>query len=154
MLFRSRDANAFLKQISEIPDVPPFAPALLGGKLEEAAGKIIEANTNQAVIDHGLVYLAARKAKKAKLADQEWQKFLTALGKGGRVERQFASLLAAGKPVEVEQVRRLIIDPEIKRVVVAAVATRSPDKVKELQDLARKLDYQRDLTSLCLSKVL
>jgi hypothetical protein len=130
--------------------MPPFEPLLLRGKLDEAATKIIEANADQAALQHALVYLAALKAKKTKLAEQEWQKFLAALGKGDREERRFAALLGTGKAIDLELVRQAPIDPDIKRVAVAAAAAHSSDKTKELRELARKLDFQRDLTSLCL----
>jgi len=146
----TNDVQGFLKQAAQIPNMPPFEPLLLRGKLDEAATKIIEANADQAALQHALVYLAALKAKKTKLAEQEWQKFLGALGKGDREERRFAAMLATGKAPDLEQVRQAPIDPEIKRVAVAAAAAHSPDKAKELRDLARKLDFQRDLTSLCL----
>ncbi len=148
--YHTKDVEGFLKQAAQIPNMPPFEPLLLRGKLEEAATKIIEANADQAASQHALVYLAALKAKKTKLAEQEWQKFLAALGKGDREERRFAAMLATGKAPDLEQVRQAPIDPEIKRVAVAAAAAHSPDKSKELRDLARKLDFQRDLTSLCL----
>ncbi|HEV3081824.1 MAG TPA: tetratricopeptide repeat protein [Gemmataceae bacterium] len=146
----TNDVQGFLKQAAQIPNMPPFEPLLLRGKLEEAATKIIEANADQAALQHALVYLAALKAKKAKLAEQEWQKFLSALAKGDREERRFAAMLATGKAPDLEQVRQAPIDPDIKRVAIAAAAAHSPDRTKELRELAQKLDFQRDLTSLCL----
>jgi hypothetical protein len=54
----------------------------------------------------------------------------------------------------MEHLRRLAMEPRNKRVVVAVIAKRFPEHCKELLTLARKLDYQRDPTSLCLRKVL
>jgi hypothetical protein len=46
------------------------------------------------------------------------------------------------------------IDPKQKRVLLAVVARRQPEQAKDVLELARKLDYQRDVTSLCLRQVL
>jgi hypothetical protein len=56
--------------------------------------------------------------------------------------------------LDVEWLRGLMIDVRNKRVLVAVAARRFPDKAKELLALARVLDFHRDVTSLCLRKVL
>jgi hypothetical protein len=74
--------------------------------------------------------------------------------KGGRDERRLGEVLAGKQPVNVDVLRRLPIQPEHKRIFLAVVAKAHPEHAKELLDLARKLDFQRDVTSMCLRKVL
>jgi hypothetical protein len=56
--------------------------------------------------------------------------------------------------LDVGAVRRLTIEPSLKRVLLVVVARRQPDQAKELLALARSLDFQRDATSLILRKML
>jgi hypothetical protein len=102
----------------------------------------------------GLLYLGLLKSGDQKTAVEQWQPFLDALQKEGRRGRQCAEVLSGKRPVHMEHLRRLAMEPRNKRVVLAVIATRFPEHSKELLSLARKLDYQRDPTSLCLRKVL
>jgi hypothetical protein len=147
------DLAGYLKQVPLVPDQSPFEPALLRGNLMAAAAAASK-DEYQAVARHGLVYLAARQAKNAKLAEHQWSLLLAALAKSNRHERQLGDVLAGRRPLDVDELRRLPLALDAKRVLLAVAADRSPKQAKELRALARKLDFQRDVTSLCLRKVL
>jgi tetratricopeptide (TPR) repeat protein len=151
--YGARDVAGFLKLAPQLPDVPPFQLALLRGNLAEAAGRIKD-KADDAGTQHALLYLAALKAGDQKLADQQEQALVTALGKGRPPWRQMGRILSGRQKLDSNQVRRLPIEPEQKRVLVAVLARRYPDSAQNLLPLARKLDFAADLTSLCLRKVL
>jgi tetratricopeptide (TPR) repeat protein len=148
------DVAGFLKLQSEAPDQHPFEAAILTGKLKEATGLLEGHAGEEALLERALLYLAALKAGDRKLAEEQRPLFLAELGKGGREERRLAGMLAGKQPLNADILRRLPMQPEHKRVLLAVVAKARPEEAKDLLDLARKLDFQRDVTSLCLRKVL
>jgi tetratricopeptide (TPR) repeat protein len=148
------DVAGFLKLSPEVPGLPGFEVALLRGQLHDAAGLVDRQNQHLALSHHGLLYLAARQANEKKLADEQWSLLLATLAKGGRQQRQLGDMLAGRKPVTVAAVRRLVLDPQEKRVLAAVAARRQPELEKELLALARQLNFQKDRISLCLGKVL
>ncbi len=148
------DVPGFLKAAGNVPGLPAFEPALLEGKLDEAAGKIEDPRAPAAGIDHGLLYLAARKANNGPLAETQWQAVLAALQGGDREAKEIGDVFAGRRPLDVDRLRRLPVDVQLKRVWLAIAAQRFPQRAKELVTLARKLDFQRDPTSLCLRRVL
>ena len=72
---------------------------------------------------------------------------------GNRDQRALTKLLAGEKPPEYAALKELPIDPEQKRVFLRAAAQRFPTSDKEIANLARRLDFQRDETSLCLKSL-
>jgi hypothetical protein len=152
LCYAQRDVAAFLKVAPQTPDFSPFGPALLQGKLQEAA-RLVAPENDKALVQHALLYLAALKAGNKKLAEEQWQALLTSLSKGGPRLRKFGEMLA-GRRLNQDQARRLAIEPDQKRVLLAVMAKRYPESGKELLELARRLDFSPDLTSLCLRQVL
>jgi tetratricopeptide (TPR) repeat protein len=148
------DVAGFLKLQAEAPDHDPFEAALLADRRKEATGLLEGQKGEQAVLERGLLYLAALKAGDPKLAEQQLPLLLADLGKGGRDERRLAEMLAGKQPVNGDILRRLPMQPEHKRILLAVVARAHPEHAQDLLDLARKMDFQRDATSLCLRKVL
>ena len=140
--------------IQAMANEPTFESAFLEGKFEGAEGLANKAKGDDLTIHRGLLYLGLLKAGNKQAAEEQWQPFLDALQKEGRRGRQCAEVLAGKRPVEIEHLRRLAMEPRNKRVVLAVMAKRFPEHSKELLGLARKLDYQRDPTSLCLRKVM
>jgi hypothetical protein len=126
---------------------------VLQGNLSEAATAVHERG-GRAEGERALLCLAARKKGDQKLAEQQQQALLAALAKGDRDARRLGELLTAKQPPDVEEVRKLPHDAGDKRVLVALLAARHPDKAKELTALARRLNFQRDETALCLQKLL
>ncbi|HJZ90775.1 MAG TPA: hypothetical protein VKE40_07860 [Gemmataceae bacterium] len=101
----------------------------------------------------GLLYLAGLKAKDAAFADEQWKRFVDALGKGDR-EGRFCAAVAGGKqPFDLARVKTAAINPSLKRVILTALARKFPEQAKELDPLAKKLDFERDEFSLCLRYV-
>ena len=148
---QEKNVSGYLKWAAQVPDQSRFTLAFLNGKLSEAAQAGDKASTG--LVDHALLYLAARKAGDQKLADQEWTKLLNALDKEDRYGREFSATLAGRRPLDVNRVKKLPIEPSNKRVLLLVVARRFPDRAKELLPLARKLDFVADATSLCLTKI-
>lgn len=132
----------------------PFQTALLQDKLQDAAGLIEKQHEGKVAVQHGLLFLAATKAKDQKLADSQWLAFLGSLMKSDRHDRQLADILAGKQPMNATLITRLPIETSEKRVFLAAAARRFPEQQKTLMPLARKLDFQHDATSLCLQKLL
>jgi tetratricopeptide (TPR) repeat protein len=147
------DTARFLEWADRAPDVSPFAPALLRGRLREASGHVAP-DPDAALTQHALLYQAATKSGDKKLADAQWAALLTALTHGRGATHRLGEVLAGRQPLRAEDVRRMWILVEQKRVLVAVVARRYPEAGKELLPLARKLDFLPDPTSLCLRKVL
>jgi tetratricopeptide (TPR) repeat protein len=148
------DVPGYLKAVEELPNLPQFERPFLHGKLADAAAAVERQSEEQAAAEHGLVYLAALKAGDKKLADEQWQQLLAATAKGDRFLRQLGDVLAGRKPVDVEALRRLPLEPRWKPALLAVVARRYPDRAKDLLPLIRTLDFERDATSLCLRQVL
>jgi hypothetical protein len=140
--------------IKAMANEPTFESAFLEGKFEGAERLASKGKNENALIHRGLLYLGLLKAGNKQAADEQWQPFLDALQKEGRRGRECAEMLAGKRPVDMEHLRRLAMEPQNKRVVLAVIAKRFPEHSKDLMTLARKLDYQRDPTSLCLRKVL
>jgi tetratricopeptide (TPR) repeat protein len=101
----------------------------------------------------GLLYLAGLKAKDAAFADEQWKKFGNALGKGDRDARRLAEVAAGKQPLDSKWLTNATIRPDVKRVILAALARRFPAHAKDLVPLSKKLDFDHDSTSLCLRYV-
>ena len=76
------------------------------------------------------------------------------LEKSNRYDRQLADVLAGRTPLNVETLLRLPLDPNEKRVLLRVAAQRYPANAKALLSLAEQLDFQHDVTSLCLRHAL
>jgi tetratricopeptide (TPR) repeat protein len=147
----ANDSAGFLKAMGY---ERTFETVFLEGKYADAAAFVGKGKNDSDMNQHGLLYLGLMKAGDQKAAQEQWQPFLDALQKEGRRGRQCADVLAGKRPVDMDHLRRLALEPRNKRVVLAVIAKRYPEQSKELLTLARKLDYHRDATSLCLQRVL
>jgi hypothetical protein len=158
MALAERDRAKYLALAGGAPANNEFVLRLLTGNYKEAASAPTgppaglhewESEATRA----GLLYLAARKAHDAAFADQQWKNLADALSHGDRDARRLAQLLTSDKPLDLPWLRGALIPADTKRVLLAAVARRYPSQGKELDALARKLDFPRDPTSLCLRYV-
>jgi hypothetical protein len=130
-----------------------FAESLLRGDYRAAAGAegVHPAPTwEEEATRAGLLYLAGRKANDAAFADGQWPKLVAALDRGDREARRLSAIAAGRQPVDVARATAAAVEPGLKRVVLAALARRSPGHAAELDALAKKLDFERDAVSLCL----
>jgi hypothetical protein len=153
LCYAKHDVPGYLKLVSEVPELAPFPPALLRGKLQDAA-RTVAPDNDQAIVQHALLYLAALEARNQKLADAQFQALLADLSKGRPPLRFLGEMLSGRKPLDRDSVLHLLIDAEQKRVLLAVAAKRSQESATEFLKLARKLDFSPDPTSLCLRKVL
>jgi tetratricopeptide (TPR) repeat protein len=147
------DTAGFLERAPQVPGLSHFEPAVLRGNLREAAGQVDEAG-DRALVQRAVLYLAALKAGDGTLADEQWPLLLAGLDKAHGPLAQLGEVLAGRAKPDVARLRRLSIQPEQKRALLAVVARRYPETAKELLPLARKLDFSPDPFSLCLRKLL
>jgi hypothetical protein len=136
------------------PGLPPFELAVLQDKLTEASRAVDTRDHEKPVIQRALLYLAALRAKDQKLADEQWKLLLDALARGDRHHRQLGEMLTGKRPATADALKKLPIEASQKRALLGVAAEKHPELKKELLPLARKLNFQRDPTSLCLRKVL
>jgi tetratricopeptide (TPR) repeat protein len=148
------NAAGFLEQQTKLLESLVFETALLQGNLSKGSDILARREDDEAMLQRGLLYLAALKAGNQKLAQEQWPLLLAALGKAERHVRMLGDMLSGRQPVQAGLLRRLPIEPRQKRVLLAVAAKRNTDADKGLLDLARKLDFYGDATSLCLRKVL
>ena len=123
------------------------------GGLAEAA-KLISADSEDELSDRALVHLAAVKSGNAELAKEQLLIVLKLLGRLRGPYRQLGEILAGKQPADATALRLLPIDPDKKRVLLVLVAKKFPALSAELVPLALQLDFEHDVTSLCLRKVL
>lgn len=102
----------------------------------------------------GLLYLAGLKAKDAPFAETHWKAFAESLNKGDRAGRMLGAIADGKQAFDWEKVKDSSINPSTKRIVLAAFAKKFPQNAKELGELAKKLDFDRDEYSLCLRYVM
>jgi tetratricopeptide (TPR) repeat protein len=143
-----KDVKSYLKAKE---NSPTFETAFLRGDLKQAES-LIRPNEHNSIVYHGLLFVEAWRSGQKELAGTHWSALLADLKKDGREERQFAELLVSRKPFEIGPPQRMPIEPHKKRILLAVLAQRYPDKAKELFALAQQLDYQHDAISMCLSK--
>ncbi len=148
---QEKDVPRYLKWAAQVPEQSRFTVPFLNGKLSEAGQAVDKPSTG--IVDHALIYVAANKAGDPKLADQEWSKLLNALDKEDRYGRELGATLAGRRPLDVNRLKKLPIEPLNKRVLLLVVTRRFHDQAKDLLPLARKLDFVADATSLCLTKI-
>jgi tetratricopeptide (TPR) repeat protein len=148
-----RDMPGFLKASRAAGGGTSFELAFLQGDLKHAA-ELADQQPHNAIACHALIYLAAARGADKSLAKGQWKTLLEGLRKAGREERSFADLLEGRKPPDGQMVEQIVIDPKIKRVLLAVLAQRNPGTAATFLALAKKLDYERNATSLCLRKVL
>jgi hypothetical protein len=145
-----KNADGYLKSVG---DTPSFEAAFLRSHFDQAAG-LVKADDPQAIAYHGLLYLQAMRSGAKDQAEASWSALLADLQKGGREQRLFGELLAGRKPLEGHAAQRVPLEPDSKRVLLAVLAQRYPDRAKDFLSLARRLDFQHDAISLCLRSFL
>jgi hypothetical protein len=155
----SRDRAKWLELAGQMTYKDPFTEALLRGD-HKAAGNATEPAapaqlnaTRDWELDasrEGLLYLAGLKAKDAAFADDHFKKMVAALGRGDREGRLYAAMADGKQPFDATRAKEAAMVPTVKRVVLMALARKFPQHAKDLEPLARKLDFERDETSLCL----
>lgn len=98
----------------------------------------------------GLLYLAGAKAKDAAFADGQWAALGEALGHGDRDARRLSAVLGGKHPFDAGWLTGAMLNPSLKRVVLAACARKYPAPAGDLMGLSKRLDFERDEVSLCL----
>jgi len=156
-----RDRAKYLELADKTNGRGMFGPALLRGDYKAAAAVDNSAPIQISVARDweneatraGLLYLAGLKAKDAAFAAEQWKRFTDALGKGDRQGRFYAAVANGKQPFDLATVKGAPVIPSLKRVVLTALARKFSAQAKELDPLARKLDFERDEFSLCLRYV-
>jgi tetratricopeptide (TPR) repeat protein len=157
-----RDRAKYLSLAENFPFADRFTVSFLKGDYKQAAketgGRFIgdapDMNWEFETTRAGLLYLAGVKAKDGAFADEQWKALGTALGRGDRTSRWFGAVAAGKQPFDPARATAAVMNPAVKRIVLAAFARKYPEQAKDLRALSRQLDFERDETSLCLRSVL
>ena len=115
---------------------------------------LAEAATSRGIEDLAIVVLAADKAGDKDLAAAQLKTLIEVLGKGDRDLRRYSAMLAGTTPFDVDVVLSAVIDPEVKRALLPVFARDHKDAAPRLLELARKLNFHRDMIGFCLNIVL
>lgn len=133
---------------------------LLEGKIQEAANDLSKPQVqaqhpdNQWFGEQTLVYLYAKRDDLKDIAEQQWGVTLKAMSNSGRHARQLAVILEGKKPFEVKQVLASPVEAKKKRLILLLFADRFPEAKSQLTELARRLDFEPDIISLCLRQLI
>ncbi len=146
-------ANVFIVNQSETPEGPSFYVDFLRGELESAAKKIDPIAPDLEIAQRGLVYLAARKKKLDKLANEQWDLMLKAMEAGDRDTRRAATIFKTNNEDEAEKLLTLRTSIEAKRIILLVAAVKFPEQADVFLALASKLDFEGDPTALCIKMV-
>jgi tetratricopeptide (TPR) repeat protein len=151
-----RDRAKYLELSARLSIKDQFVDNFLRGNYKAAAVDSVKSAVTKSARDWeqeatraGLLYLAGVKTKDAAFADAVWKQFGEALARGDKDARGYAAFVN-GKALDPVWAKSSTIQPSLKRVVLAALARKFPEHAKELDPLAKKLDFERDDVSLCL----
>ncbi len=157
--FRNAQARGDIQKYLQIGQTNPgtvskLRMAILSANVEEAInllGKEASNSNADQVSDKGLILLALPgdnhpKAKELKST------FLVEMGKR-RDEQELRDIMSKKAPFDMEKIRKSLIHPNEKRVLLYLTAKWLPDHAKELRELAAQLNYQKDEVALCLKKL-
>ncbi|NLL04395.1 MAG: hypothetical protein GX270_01085 [Clostridiaceae bacterium] len=137
--YYSNDVATYAASLQELEDPQSsFENALINGEFDKAA---------QIATDNGfdgsyflLLYLAQDNPDSAtKYLNQAIEIFRT----GDRDERLIADYLSGTKSFVLDEVKSIVLHPEIKRIVMAALGKLHPNYKEELNILAKKLNYNK-----------
>jgi tetratricopeptide (TPR) repeat protein len=153
-----RDRVKYLELANRSTTKDEFVVHLLRGEHVKAAAanakyeKIISVARDWEVnaTRSGLLFLAGLRAKDPAFAETHWNALVEAMNKGDRAGRMVGAMADGKQAFDWEKVKDSPMNPPTKRIVLAAVARKNPQHAKELEALARKLDFERDDDSLCL----
>lgn len=159
MALAQRDREKYLALAAQGMARDPFSANILKGDPKAAAGaaadqKLLPFDWEAEASRAGLLYLAAQKKKDAALADEQWKKLGEALSHGDREARRLGRAVAGKEPFDAVWVRDSIFHASLKRVLLSALARKYPAHAATFIPLAKKLDFDRDSTSLCLRYVM
>jgi tetratricopeptide (TPR) repeat protein len=153
--------DAVQQQIGRDPASSAFAAAILDGKPHDAAAHIRTPSENSGrnrdftgIEDVAIVVLAADKAGDKDLAAAQFKTLMGVLGKGDRDLRRYGAILAGTTPFDVDVVLSAVIDPEVKRALLPVFARDHKEAAPRLLELAKNLNFHRDMIGFCLNTVL
>ena len=142
-----------------IAQAPRFERAILKSNPDEAKAAIDtivdkpQLGNDETAIRRGILSLFYRKEGNAAKADEQVQLLAKALLAQSRTEKRLGTMLNGSKPFDADFVLASIVHPRIKRVVLLVFADKYPEHAATFRALSAKLDYQRDVYSLCLNVI-
>jgi tetratricopeptide (TPR) repeat protein len=133
-------------------NIATFYRALLAeDELDVAEGELDDfAAATQRVKMLGLLALAYKKAGNESKFKRYTEKLTEALRKSGPSDQAFADILSSETPFDAKKAINSPMNYANKSVVLCVLAKKFPQDAKALQTMAKKLDTQRDETSLVL----
>lgn len=150
----SRDEAGFLEATKDYPDLQGPAYLLLKGQVREV-GDLMKADAGATydLNERACVYLFAEQAGQSELAKTQFTQLLQALRASDRRSRALAEMLDGKTPFDADWVLRLGVERSLKRTLLRVAAARHPDAAGRLLELSRRLDVDRDSTSLLLARL-
>lgn len=126
---------------------------IVAGEYDAAAKRLAEIDPVSAEQPLTLA-LAAGRAGKSAIADAALAQAVSILNRGGYSERRAAAWLAGTTTPAAGEVTDAVIDFDTKRIALALLATRYPERRQECIDLLKKLNYDRRPPYLLLKQVI
>ncbi|MHC4503648.1 MAG: tetratricopeptide repeat protein, partial [Planctomycetota bacterium] len=149
------DVEGYLGKMGEVKEhALVFDLELTAGRLEKAATALSRMEARHKAEQHGLLYLAGRKAGREDLARKHFASLLEALREGTRDRRAAAAFLSADKPLDAKAVLGLVMAPDEKAILLAVFGVKFPEHRERFFELARKLNYARAFPHLFLKNLL
>jgi tetratricopeptide (TPR) repeat protein len=128
---------------------------LLFMKRYDAAANMTSANSDETSgPTHLLISLLADAGGEAELAAAQRKAALESLARANRNYRPFHAALAGDVAPDIDELLHASVDLDEKRILLTAVARKFPDSSGPLLELARKLNFQRDMTAHLLADLL
>jgi Flp pilus assembly protein TadD len=141
----------FLAEARELRDAPTaaetqFEGALELGQLENLAAPAgaLSGRSSQRAMHELLLSFAWSDKQDQDRAAAARERAVTALAGGNRAERQAAEQLQQGAALPAGTAERLTLEPEVKAVVLIALAQACPEQKADLLAMAGKLNYRRE----------
>ncbi|MHC5055053.1 MAG: hypothetical protein ACYTKD_10095 [Planctomycetota bacterium] len=152
------DAEGYARLMSKVPTYAGrFDVLLTSGRLEEARKAVESAAQGEAegaARSHLAVFIAASAAGESGLAKTCLDAAAEGLRAGGAEQRMAADVLSAGEPPAEDEVRDLVLDVGLKRLVLTALGVRFPAERERYWPLARRLNFDPSFPRLLLERAL
>lgn len=145
----SNDEKTYAEKIANIktPEFE-FQNAFIKGEYDKAS--TLAKDTSYSGSAHLMLYLAQDNPEDA---SKHLANAIESFRCGGITERILADYLSGDKSFSVDEVKSLVINPEIKCIVLAAFGKLKPDYRKELFSLAGKMNYDKKFPYIFISRV-
>ena len=135
------DAAAFAREISKFDSPECAFQAAVSRCDHAAAATALKKMSDPASTGHLLCFLAAKLKGDNNAAEAYFGDARRAMAKEDRDMRLLASMLESPNPPEVEAIQSFLFNPDQKRIVMAALGWRYPDRRAYYFDWAKRMNF-------------